>query len=820
MIPNPEARIQAMQNPARATISDSRVSGNISYEKRVHSVVIGNPANRESGGISSLTGRITSASSGEAVIGATVFVEGTNNGVITNSNGFYALNVDVGSNFRLNISCLGMEPELYNVTVNSNGSLNIEMFEKLIDIQEVVVKSGKHDNVRGIQMGFQRIAVKEIKNIPVVMGERDILKVANMLPGVQTVGEGSSGFNVRGSSTDQNLFLVNQIPVLNTGHLFGFFSAFNPDMVNDFNLYKSNFPAEYGGRLASVFEVSTRKGNKKKFGARGGISPITGSLLIEAPIVEDKASVILGGRTTYSDWILNRVDDLDIQNSDAMFYDLMSGIHILPDDKTSIQLFGYYSRDNFTLAGTNDYRYENRGGSLIFDRLLGEGWKIETAAVVSEYRNYQAGNEFPANSYDHEFKVRQGELKAKLTGFGFLKHRLTGGANIIYHNIDQGKYSPTGPFSIFVEKDFGTEQGLEFSLFAADEYSLTDDLTLYAGLRFSSFTYLGPNDIFTYNQNSAKEISNINDTLSYSKGEGIVNYNGPEYRLSLNYKIQPDLSVKMSFNRMRQYLFMLSNTVAISPTDRWKLVDPHIIPPVSDQISLGVYKNINSRALETSAEIYYKKSKNIVEYKDGADLSLNPYFETSLLQGDQNSWGAEFLIKRNAGRLTGWLSYTYSRSLVTVDSPNIYDRINNGITYPANFDKPHSLNIVGSYSISRRFSLSSNLVYNSGRPITFPVGVFRINGVESVVYSGRNEYRIPDYFRIDIALSVEGNLVKRKFAHGSWMFAVYNVTGRKNAYSVYFKNDGYRVKGYKQSIYGVPVFTVSYNFKLGNYAVD
>ncbi|MBA7590711.1 hypothetical protein ES708_32841 [subsurface metagenome] len=290
--------------------------------------------------------------------------------------------------------------------------------------------------------------------------------------------------------------------------------------------------------------------------------------------------------------------------------------------------------------------------------------------------------------------------------------------------------------------------------------------------------------------------------------------------MSLNYKLYSDLSLKVSFNRMRQYIFMLSNTIAISPTDRWKLADPHIIPPVADHVSFGVYKNYNKSALETSAEFYYKKTRDIVEYKDGADLTVNPYFETSILQGDQNSWGAEFLVKRNAGRFTGWMSYTYSRSLISVDSEDPWDQINNGITYAANYDKPHSLNFVGNYRFSRRFSLASNIVYSTGRPITYPTGIFYINGIEGISYSNRNEYRIPDYFRVDVSITFEGNLLKRKLAHGSWMFAVYNVTGRKNAYSIYFKNEGGRINGYKQSIYGVPIFTISYNFKLGNYAVE
>ncbi len=793
---------------------------NISYEKAISRVSVGSYSNSSNSTVSVLSGRISSSTSGEPVIGATLFVEGTNNGVITDGNGTYSLSVETGSNFALKVSCLGMVPETYMVDMRSSGVLNIEMSEKLIDIQEVIVRSGKHDNVQGMQMGFQRIEMNDIKSIPVVLGERDILKIANMMPGVQTVGEGAAGFNVRGSASDQNLFLINEVPVLNTGHLFGFFSAFNPDMISDFNLYKSNFPVEYGGRLASVFEVSTRKGNKKEFGARGGISPITGSLLVESPIVKDKSSIILGARSTYSDWILNRIDDPDINNSDASFYDLMGNIHILNDDFSSLQLFAYYSKDEFTLARSNDYRYSNLGASLKYDKNIRDRWKLDIVALISNYSNYHTSRESAVSAFEHQFDVGSSELKVDFTGNPWLKHRVGVGGNVILHSLNQGSYEPYGQESLFVSNDFGKEKALEYALFAFDEITITESLKLYAGLRYSLFNYLGPNDIINYTPNNPLEQENISDTTYYDNFKSISHYSGPEYRLSLNYEFTNDFSIKFSYNRMRQYLFMLSNTVSIAPTDRWKLADPYLAPPISDQLSFGLYKNTNRFALETSAEFYYKKGDNIVEYKDGADLSSSPLFETLVLQGQQESYGAEFMVKRNAGRFTGWLSYTLSKSTITINGEESWQKINNGISFPANYDKPHAFNFVGSFKISRRLSIASNLVYNSGRPITYPTGIIYVDDIQVVNYSKRNEYRIPDYFRVDVSVNLEGNLVKDKFAHGSWAFSVYNLTGRKNAYSIYFKNDNGTIKGYKQSIYGVPIFTISYNFKLGNYAVE
>ena len=793
--------------------------GSFSYENAVTKVVIGekNSSNQSTAGV--LSGRIVSASTGEPVVGATLVMEGTNKGVISDQDGEYRMSLKTGTSFTLTVSCIGMKKKSFLVEMNHSGKLNIELTESLIDIQEVVVRSGRHDNVHGMQMGFQRIEMKELKNIPAVMGERDILKVAGMMPGVQTVGEGSSGFYVRGSSSDHNLFLLNEIPVLNTGHLLGFFSSFNPDMVSDFNLYKTNFPVEYGGRLASVFDISTRKGNKKDFGARAAISPVTGSIMMETPIVKGKSSAILAARSTYSDWILKRIKDPDISNSNASFRDIMAGLHILKGDRASWQFFTYYSKDRFTLGSTNSFEYENMGASLIYNRELNKRWSMKASAVFSDYTNFHTDTEQLSKAYSHEFNIRSQQLKVRISGFPALKHKTGFGIDAILHNLDQGVYEPYGSESLFAASDFGKENAIEYALYASDEYSITDRLSLYGGIRYSLYNYLGPGTVYRYNENMPRETENISDTISYGR-ESIKHYSGPDYRLSFNYEVKPDLSLKFSYNRMRQFLFMLTNTVSVAPTDRWKIADNHISPPISDQLSFGIYKNINSAALETSAELYYKNGQNVVEYKDGADLTSSPRFETLVLQGTQDSYGAEFMVKRNAGRFTGWISYTYSRSLISVNGKETWEKINGGKRYPANYDKPHSVNFVGNLKVSRRFSLSSNVVYSSGRPTTFPTGIFYVGDVQVVNYSRRNEYRIPDYFRIDLSLNIEGNLLKNKFAHGSWMFSVYNLTGRKNVYSVYFKNENGRIEGYKQSIYGMPIFTVSYNIKLGNYAVE
>ncbi|MCK5822152.1 MAG: TonB-dependent receptor, partial [Bacteroidales bacterium] len=574
--------------------SDKELFRAHSYERKVRKVVIGgdNPAQGRRKVF--INGRISNITNGESVIGATVVVSGTSIGAITDANGAFTLPLQSGQSYNVQISCLGMENETYLMDVNGPGILNIEMQSKLIDVKEVVVKSGINHNVRGMQMGFQRIGTKEIKSIPAVMGERDIFKVATLMPGVQTVGEGSAGFNVRGSASDQNLFLLNEIPILNTGHLFGFFSAFNPDMISDFKLYKSNFPVEFGGRLASVFEISTRKGNKKEFGARGSISPVTASILLETPIVKDKSSFIFSTRSSYSDWILNRLEDSDLYNREASFYDIMTGIHMVSDNNASTQIFGYYSKDRFSLSTSNLYGYENIGASVIYNRPLKGKWTINAAGIFSSYTNRQANMDRATRAFEHQFNVRSQEVKFTVSAYPLVRHKVGFGGNAILHNLDQGILQPYGEESIIAPIDFGKENGLEYALHIFDEITITDKLSFYGGLRYSMFNHL----------------------------ESKQHYSGPEIRAAFNLTISKDLSVKTSYNRMRQYLFMLSNSVSISPTDRWKLTNSYITPPVSDQISLGLYKNFNNSSLETSVELYYKKGQNIIEYKDGADLTF------------------------------------------------------------------------------------------------------------------------------------------------------------------------------------------------------
>jgi len=764
-------------------------------------------------------GKMVDSETGEPLIGATIYVESLKKGAATDVDGRFSLLLDPGR-YRVAFNCMGMEPRENILQVNSGGNIVIEMDKGLIPITEVVVRANKYDNVRGSQMGFERLNYKTIKEVPVVMGERDLLKVAQMLPGVQSVGEGAAGFNVRGGSADQNMIYINKVPVYNSSHLFGFFTSFSPDIVKDFTLFKSNLPAMYGGRLSSIFDISTRQGNMNRFSARGGISPITGHLAVEGPIVKDKSAFVLSARSTYSDWILNLMEDPELRNSNAAFYDLAGSVTIEPNEKNLVKAFGYYSRDAFTLGSTNQYGYSNAGGSLNVRHRFGSRISGDYALVFGKYAFSTLNEEQETSAYSHDYRIDHYELRADHTWLSLGKHKLTFGANGIYYDLNHGLVEPYGESSLRFPVDLGMERGVELAGYLADEISLSQKLTLHLGFRYSYFLNLGPASTLVYYEGAGRNPGNVQDTLEFSSGQIVKYYSGPEPRVSINYLLGQNSSVKVSYNRIQQYILMMSNTIAISPTDQWKLCGYHITPPHVDQISLGYYKDLPEVGVNASVEVYYKKLANVIDYKDGASFINSPHTETQVVQGDQDAYGLELMIKKNSGKLNGWLAYSYSRSMMLFNSSIPGENINNGLSYPSNYDRPHNLGVVSNYKVSRRLSFSATMEYITGRPITYPISIYYQRGSEYLDYSERNKYRIPDYFRVDLSINLEGNLKKSKLAHSFWMLSVYNLTGRNNAYSVYFRNESGSINGYKLSIFAKPVFTLSWNFKFGNYASE
>jgi hypothetical protein len=616
------------------------------------------------------------------------------------------------------------------------------------------------------------------------------------------------------------MFIINRVPVYNTSHLFGFFSAFNPDIIRDFSFYKSNLPVKYGGKLASVIDVSTRQGNNKRYTARGGISPVTAHAAVEGPIIPERTSVVLSARSTYSDWILSRVENPDIRSSDAFFYDLAGGINHKQNEDNLFRIFGYHSKDRFSLASTNRYEYSNTGASLGWWHHHTSKMNSESSFAFASYRFSHEDLTLPLEAYMHDYRIDHYELKSDFNWLPAYRHSISFGANAILYNLDRGKVLPLGEESDREYINLGRERGVEAAIYLSDEIPLSSKFTVQGGLRYSLYAFLGPQTINEYTPDNPYSDKYITGENEFSAGEIVRFYSGPEFRVSANRLLGENNSLKASYNNTRQYLYMLSNTFAISPTDQWKLCDYYIRPAVADQVSLGFYQDLVRRTIHLTAEVYYKKIRNIVEYKDGADFITSPDIETEVLQGKQEAYGVELLIKKDFGKLTGWLSFAWSRSLLQINGDQSWKDINDGKVYPANYDIPYSLNSVLNYRVNRRISFSSNIIYHTGRPITYPIAVFKIDQRKYIHYSSRNAYRIPDYFRIDLSMNIEGNLKARKLAHSYWMLNVYNITGRRNAYSVFFTTNETTIKGYKLSIFGRPIVTLSWNFKFGNYASD
>ncbi|MBO9563257.1 MAG: TonB-dependent receptor [Niastella sp.] len=772
---------------------------------------IGSKANSGGPGNVTVAGHVRNIKSDEPIVGASITIPGTSIGTATDQYGYFSLTIPKGR-YVLNIQGIGMKDTKRQIMLYTGGELNINMEERVISLKEVIVSAQKLANIRNVQMGTERLTIRAIKQIPTAFGEADILKAVLTLPGVKSVGEASTGFNVRGGSADQNLILFNDATIYNPSHFFGFFSAFNPDVVKDVELYKSSIPAKYGGRLSSVLDISSREGNKKEFTGTAGIGLLTSRINIEGPIQKEKTSFILGARTTYAKWMLNLLPD-EYENSKASFYDVNLHISHQFDKKNNLYITGYTSRDRFNLNSDTTYGYNNNNVSIKWKHLFNNKLTGILTTGYDRYAYYIQSEKNKINAYKLGFDINQFNFKADFTWYLNPEHTIDFGASTIRYKLHPGKYEPLGKESLIALDEVQAEQAQESAIYLSEKWNVTPAFTIQAGARYSFFHYLGPGKINSYAPNLPKNPDNVLETKTYGKGDVVKTYGGPEWRLSARYALSPSFSIKAGYNSLRQYIHMLSNTTAISPTDIWKLSDPNIKPQIGDQVSFGLYKNFRSNSIETSVEVYYKNIKNYLDYKSGASLVMNHTIETDVIGTKGRGYGVEVMVKKQNGKLNGWISYTYSRIELKMDDPNTGELINRGEYYPANYDKPHDVTMVGNYRFTHRFSISINGTYSTGRPVTLPIGRYYYGGSWRALYADRNSYRIPDYFRTDFAMIVEGNhKLKQKF-HNSWTFGLYNLTGRKNPYSVYFTSENGRVNGYKLSIFGSIIPFINYNIR-------
>ena len=753
----------------------------VTFQNKVYE--IGESSANRSGKVY-LSGHIRDVASGEPLVGVSVYDDRTGAYTVTDAAGFYRLALPVGDNL-LNLSGYSLEDMHLTLKVWDDGVLDVVMKEKVLALTGAVVSADAVSHHRNAMMGIERVRMEVINKIPSAFGEGDIIKAVLTLPGVKSVGEASTGFNVRGGSTDQNLILFNDGTVYNPTHLFGIFSAFNPDVVSEVELYKSSIPAEYGGRISSVLDVRSREGNANKIAGSLGIGLLTSHLHIEGPLVKGKTTFLLGGRTTYSNWLLNLLPKTsEYAGGRASFSDINASITHKVNDANTIQAYFYWSRDGFDFSRDPAFRYANLNASVKWRSRLGSRLNLTTVAGYDQYgaRLENSLGQNQMSGYSVDTQIRQGFAKAIFRYTVTDAHDLSFGAHATYYNLQPGTMAPLYSGASLVKTwSLDRQQALEPALFASDSWTINQKLTLEAGVRLSGLLALNPAKF----------------------------YLTPEFRLSGKYSFRDNLSVKAGFNTMSQHIHLISNTSSISPIDTWQLSSDRIRPQTGWQAAAGLYWTIANGTVDLTLEGYYKRTAHQLDYKSGATTMMNPHLADDLVETYGKAYGVEFMIKKTSGKLTGWLSYSYSRTQLREMLDRGVETINGGAWYNAPHDKPHEVKFTGNYKFTHRFSISTNVEYATGRPVTLPIGTFQYGGGTRIAYSERNTYRIPDYFRLDLAINIEPGHYLRQFSHMSWTIGVYNVTARKNAYSVFF--DG--TDSYMLSIFACPIPYINLNLK-------
>jgi hypothetical protein len=739
-------------------------------------------------------------------------VPNLNKGVATNENGFFMLQLPSGVH-QLETRFVGMRPSKSRIVLFSSGYIEIFMEDGVQQLDEVVVEARQDSNVEEVIAGTDRIDAEESKDIPLVLGERNLLKIATALPGISSAGEGAIGVNVRGGRPDQNQFLLNGATVYNPTHFFGLFQALNPFVLEKVDIYKGVIPVNFGGRLSAVFDMQTVSGDTTKVKGEGSIGPVTSNLALEIPSGNGNASFVLGGRLAYSDWILRSLENSELRGNEASFYDLIATYSNKIDGKNRFRATAYYSKDQFSLTPDSLMGYNNRVFAMEWNRRLPKNHNLLFNISNSQYAFNLNNTPTPNTGSEFQFALQESEFKVLDRFKPTKKNQMQMGLSLRWYRIQPGILSPKGAASDVSEFQIPVEQSIESALFFSNRFEINDRFDLDTGLRWTFYGALGPAEKRIYSEGLPKNQSTLTNTLTYKSGELVSFYNGPEIRTAGRFLVNENLSIRAGYNSMYQYLHALSNTTTVSPIDTWKLSDSNIRPQKSTITSLGLFRNSPSGDLELSLEGYYKWSEEVLDFKSGARILLNDRLETEVLQGDGKAYGIEFLMRKNTGRLNGWLGYTWSRSMLKFSNEFASEEINNGNFFPSNYDRPHDVSLIANYKFTRRYSASLNFAYQTGRPITYPVGQFVYNNAEYVMYSDRNRYRIPDYYRLDLGVNIEGNHRKNKLAHSFWTFSVYNVLGRNNPYSVYFVTQNGEVKALRSSIFAIPVPSLTYNFK-------
>ncbi len=759
-----------------------------------------------------IRGRVTDGASGKPLPNVSVFDKKQGVGTTTDSTGAYRLPVLPGL-YNLTFSAIGYYTRTRYADISrADEILDVALNPDIRQLDEVSVKGRAPDaNVSATQMSVIKLDMKNLRNIPVVFGEVDILKALSLQPGVSTVGEGAGGFNVRGGRTDQNLVLLDGAPLFNTSHLLGLLSNLNADVVQDVTLYKGGIPAQYGGRLSSLLLINTKPGETDRLNISGGIGLITSRLLVQGPVTKNKKLTFLaGGRVAYPSFLLGLFPTPTNRNR-ASFYDLNGRLTYRFTENSQLTATVYRSFDTFRFPQDTLYTTQSTLLTARYSQRFGPKLSVNLTATQSDYRFFLDGLT-TANTFRYRSTIRQRDARLDWLYAPNPKHRLEFGGSLTGYSLLPGAIIPTGEATNVNAQTLPTEQAREVAGYASDEFTPIRWLSVQAGVRFARFTNTGPGITYRYAEGQPRSPETITDTLRYGAGQVLAQYGGWEPRLTVRVNITPVNSLKISYNRTRQYLHLISNTTAISPVDFWKVSDALVPPALADQWAVGYFHNFRDNQYETSVEVYQKNLTDLVEYRNGATLLLNPALDADLLRAEGRAYGVEVSVQKTRGLLTGLVAYTYSRTLARVNTSFSRDQINGGNWYPSTFDRPHNLTIATQWKWRRGWTFGTNFVYTSGRPTTYPDGTYRLNGTKVLDYSQRNADRIPDYHRLDVSFTKDGRRTPGQRRYSNWSVSFYNVYARKNPYSIYFQRVNTTTRSYQLSVFGTIIPSVSWNF--------
>jgi hypothetical protein len=768
---------------------------------------------------------VTDSLTNQKLSGATVSINYGESNNITDKNGTVSFSVKPGNKI-ITVKYVGYKPFRVSLPIYSDIKLNVSLIEVSQDLEDLIISSKNiSGSIKRPILGVNSLNIKSLQRIPTAMGEVDILRGLQMLPGVTSVGEAANGVNIRGGTTDQNLLLLDDAPIFNPTHMFGLFSAFPSEAVSSFDLYKGNVPSRFGGRAAAVLDVSLSQPSLTRFSMQGGISFVSNRIKLDIPIIKDKLGIMISGRGAFNDFLFPIISD-KLSNIKAKFGDGAIKVFYKANSKNTISYSGYYSKDLFQTAilgsigdinsTSTKYDYETLNHSLNWFKSISNNLNIQTKLIFSDYVPITL---LPEINSDNVVKIKSGiDYKQLKSNINYSKgiHKIESGFDVIHYSINPGELLPGTSLTVKPTM-LNPENAYELGLYVEDELEINSKLTISGGLRYSQFLNMGPSTVNVYNPNLPIDINFVTETKTFEKGQIVKSYGGFEPRFGLKYSLDKNKSLKLGYNLMRQYLQVITNTTTPLPTSRWKTSDEFIKPQIGSLYTVGYGQNFNQNIYEISVETYLRNTKNILDYKPGADFLLSPYPEISLLSGINKSYGLELMVSKKKGEMTGWLNYTYSKSLNKVDNgPEVDQKINLGDWYASNYDRPHSVNASMIIAQGKHHDFSFNFTYSTGRPFTTPNGYILYQDKTYPFYDKRNNDRIPDYHRLDFAWNIYNPSLKEKKWKGNWTFTVYNLYGRKNAYSIFLRTQGTAVKAYKLTVFGAPIISLSYNFKFNN----